>query len=221
MRSMLGNFLLEEPARGHLPNRYIDDYALSQLRVGDAPTQTETIDEIRNRLAQDVAGQIGTRRAFHGNGLTGQSKVKVDGCVAATGLPHFTPYMHPFFRTFVSGLPIDYLKKQDSSPGDNGKELLVAMVREYNLLPEFIVAQPKQSPVDSPVDNWYRQELRQEILSQLEDLPFEWNRKYIETVLRSKMAENWYREKVANNSQTLQAIGLLASYASFNRVTGA
>jgi hypothetical protein len=55
----------------------------------------------------------------------------------------------------------------------------------------------------------------------LEDLPFEWNRKYIETVLRSKMAENWYREKVANNSQTLQAIGLLASYASFNRVTGA
>jgi hypothetical protein len=95
------------------------------------------------------------------------------------------------------------------------------MVREYNLLPEFIVAQPKQSPVDSPVDNWYRQELRQEILSQLEDLPFEWNRKYIETVLRSKMAENWYREKVANNSQTLQAIGLLASYASFNRVTGA
>jgi len=221
MRSMLGNFLLEEPARGHLPNRYIDDYALSQLRVVDAPKQTETIDEIRNRLAQDVAGQVGTRRAFHGNGLTGQSKVKVDGSVALTGLPHFTPYTHPIFRSYVSGLPIDFLKKQDSSPGDNGKEVLVAMVREYGILPDVIIRQPKQSPSDSPVDNWYRQELRQEILSQLEDLPFEWNRKYIETVLRSKMAENWYREKVANNSQTLQAIGLLASYASFNRVTGA
>ena len=218
MRSMLGNFLLEEPARGHLPNRYIDDYALSQLRVGVAPAQTETIDEIRNRLAQDVVGQVGTRRAFHGNGLTGQSKVKVDGCVAATGLPHFTPYMHPIFRTFVAGLPIDYLKKQDSSPGDNGKELLVAMVREYNLLPDFIVTQPKQSPVDSPVDNWYRQELRQEIFNQLEDLPFEWNRDYIQIVLQTKWAENWYREKIANNSQTLQAIGLLASYASFGRV---
>ena len=218
MRSMLGNFLLEEPARGHLPNRYIDDYALSQLRVGVAPAQTETIDEIRNRLAQDVVGQVGTRRAFHGNGLTGQSKVKVDGCVAATGLPHFTPYMHPIFRTFVAGLPIDYLKKQDSSPGDNGKELLVAMVREYNLLPDFIVTQPKQSPVDSPVDNWYRQELRQEIFNQLEDLPFEWNRDYIQIVLQTKWAENWYREKIANNSQTLQAIGLLASYASFERV---
>ena len=218
MRSMLGNFLLEEPARGHLPNRYIDEYALSQLRVGAAPAQTETIEEIRNRLAQDVVGQVGTRRAFHGNGLTGQSKVKVDGSVAATGLPHFTPYTHPIFRTFVAGLPIDYLKKQDSSPGGNGKEVLVAMVREYGILPDVIIQQPKQSPSDSPVDNWYRQELRQEIFNQLEDLPFEWDRDYIQIVLQTKWAENWYREKVANNSQTLQAIGLLASYASFGRV---
>ncbi len=221
MRSMLGNFLLDEPARGHLPNRYLDDYALSQLRVVEAPQQTETIDEIRNRLAQDVAGQIGTRRAFHGNGLTGQSKVKVDGSVAATGLPHFTPYTHPMFRSYVSGFPIDFLKKQDSSPGDNGKEVLVAMVREYGILPSVIIQQPKQSPSDSPVDNWYRQELRQDILSQLEDLPFEWNRGYVETVLRAKMTEKWYREKIANNFHTLQVIGLLASYASFNRVTGA
>ena len=217
MRSMLGNLLLDEPARGHLPNRYIDDYALSLLRTGAPPEQAETIEEIRNRLARDVEGQIGTRRAFHGNGLTGQSKVKVDGCVASAGLPHVTPYAHPAFRAYVSGLPIDYLKKQDASPAANGKEVLVAMVREYGLLPDAIIDQPKQSPSDSPIDGWYRNELRDEVLAQLQSLPFEWSRDYVELVLREKRAEKWYRNKVAIDHHSMQAIGLLTSYASFNR----
>lgn len=217
MRSMLGNLLLDPPARGHLPNRYMDDYALSLLRAGNAPAQAESVDHIRLRLAADVEGQIGTRRAFHGNALTGQSKVKVDGCVASAGLPHFTPYAHPTFRSYVAGLPIDYLKKQDDSPAANGKEVLVAMVREYGLLPEVIIDQPKQSPSDSPIDGWYRHELHDEVLSQLDSLPFAWNRDYVETVLRDKRAEKWYRNRVAIDHHSMQVIGLLASYASFNR----
>lgn len=217
MRSMLGNLLLDPPARGHLPNRYMDDYALSLLRTGAAPEQDETVEQIRVRLAKDVEGQIGTRRAFHGNALTGQSKVKVDGCVASAGLPHFTPYAHPAFRTYVAGLPIDYLKRQDDSPAANGKEVLVAMVRQYGLLPEIIIDQPKQSPSDSPIDGWYRNELRDEVMSQLGDLPFEWNHDYVRTVLREKRAEKWYRNRVAIDHHSMQVIGLLTSYASFNR----
>ena len=217
MRSVLGNLQLDEPARGHLPNRYLDDYALSLLRTGDGPSQNESVEEIRIRLAKDVEGQIGTRRAFHGNGITGQSKVKVDGCVASTGLPHFTPYTHPLFRSYVSSLPIDYLKNQNDSPGANGKEILVAMVREFDLLPEVIINQQKQSPSDSPIDRWFQNELRSRVFEQLDYLPFEWNREYIERVLRNKVAEQWYRDKVTMNHHALQVISLLTTYASFNR----
>ena len=217
MRSMLGNLVLDEPMRGHLPTRYLDDVALSHLRAGPKPPQAEGIDTIRARLAEAVRGQDGPRRAFHGNGLTAQSKVKVDGSVAASGVPQFTPYLHPAFRAFVTGLPIDYLKKQDESPAANGKELLVAMVREYNLLPDSIVSQPKQSPVDSPIDHWYANEIRADIVTQLADLPFEWNPHYVDDLLRNKRAEDWYRNKVSIGHHALQAIGLLASYASFNR----
>jgi asparagine synthetase B (glutamine-hydrolysing) len=216
-RSMLGNLMLDEPMRGHLPTRYLDDSALSLLRRNPQPAQAETIDAIRARLAEAVRGQDGPRRAFHGNGLTAQSKVKVDGSVAVSGVPQFTPYLHPAFRAFVSGLPIDYLKKQDESPAANGKELLVAMVRHYDLLPESIISQPKQSPVDSPIDEWYANDIRAEIVTQLADLPFSWSPNYVDDVLRPKHAEEWYRNKVSIGHHALQVIGLLASYASFNR----
>ena len=217
MRSMLGNLVLDEPMRGHLPTRYLDETALHRLRKDPQPAQAETIDAIRARLAEAVRGQDGPRRAFHGNGLTAQSKVKVDGSVAVSGIPQFTPYLHPAFRAFVTGLPIDYLKKQDESPAANGKELLVAMVRRYRLLPDSIIEQPKQSPVDSPIDHWYANEIRADIVAQLADLPFAWNTEYVDDVLRPKRAEEWYRNKVSIGHHAFQVIGLLASYASFNR----
>lgn len=186
MRSMLDNLLLDEPARGHLPTRYLDDYSLRLLRRGAAPRQAESIREIREHLAAAVAGQTGPKRAFHGNGLTGQSRVKVDGAVASTGIPHFTPYLDPSLRSFVSSLPIDFLKKQDDSPATNGKELLVAMVRRYDMLPEVFVSQPKQSPVDSPVDGWYTRDLRARIVTMLGRLPFDANASYIDRLLTPK-----------------------------------
>jgi len=219
-RSVIGNMMLDEPARGHLPTRYLDDYALSRLRRGESPIQKETIDHIRDRLASAVVGLDGPRRAFHGNGLTNQSKIKVDGAMAATGLPHFTPYLHPLFRSYVTSLPINYLKKQDESPAANGKELLVAMVRKYELLPDVIIDQPKQSPVDSPIDTWYMNDIRANIITQLADLPFDWNPEYVDVLLSPKRAEEWYRNKVSIGHHTLQAIGLLSSYASFNRMIG-
>lgn len=218
VRSMLDNLLLDEPARGHLPTRYLDEFALKLLRGDDAPAQAENMRAIRDRLAAAVSGQGGPKRAFHGNGLTGQSKVKVDGAVCDTGIPHFTPYLDPSLRGFVSSLPIDYLKKQDDSPAANGKELLVAMVRRYGMLPDSFVNQPKQSPVDSPVDDWYSRDVRARVVALLGDLPFAANPKYIDQLLKRKRAETWYRERVSIGHHALQAVGLLASYASFNRM---
>ena len=218
MRSVLNNALLPEPARGHLPTQYLDHYALSQLRTGRAPQQAETMAALRMRLAEPTTQMDGPRRAFHGNGLTAQSKVKVDGAVCTTGLPHFSPYLHPELRAFVTSLPIEYLKNQNDSPSANGKELLVAMVRQYELLPDLFIDQPKQSPVDSPVDEWYMTCLKEQITKQMEDLPFDVNTKYLKILLRNKHAENWYRNKVSIGHHTMQAVGLLASYASFNRL---
>ena len=93
-----------------------------------------------------------------------------------------------------------------------------AMVREYKLLPDLFINQPKQSPSDSPVDTWYMTSLKKQMLNQMQDLPFAVNAKYVNTILRAKHPEKWYRNKVSIAHHTMQAIGLLASYASFNRL---
>jgi hypothetical protein len=56
------------------------------------------------------------------------------------------------------------------------------------------------------------------MLNQMQDLPFAVNTKYVNTILRAKYPETWYRNKVSIAHHTMQAIGLLASYASFNRL---
>ena len=145
--------------------------------------------------------------------------MKVDGAVAATGVAQASPFMHARLRTFVSGIPFEFLRSSGSTASSAGKEVLVDMVRRRGLLPDLIIDQPKQSPSDSPVDGWYMGELRRDILDQLSDLPFSWDRKYVEGLLAPKAAEAWYRKRVSLSHHTMQVIGLLTSYASFNRGT--
>ena len=93
------------------------------------------------------------------------------------------------------------------------------MIKKYHLLPDVIVDQPKQSPSDSPVDIWYSGALRNEVLDLLSNLPFPVNQTGINSLLRHKWAEDWYRERVSLSHHALQSIGLLCTYASFSQVT--
>jgi hypothetical protein len=219
-RSLLGNLALPEPARGHLPTRYLDDIALARLRRGSSPEQAETVDATRLRLAEAVRGLDATRRAFHGNGLTGQSKAKVEGAVASTGVAQFSPFLHPAVKGLATDLPLEALRPAGSRAGSAGKAVLVAMAREYDLLPEAVIAMPKQSPVDAPIDQWYAGPLRPLVNELLTGLPFAVNRDYIDEVLAPKWAEEVFRRRVSLGHHATQVIGLLCSYATFTRRAG-
>jgi hypothetical protein len=217
-RASLDNLTIDAPARGHLPTRLLDDHALARLRLGAAPAQAESVAAIRTRLASGLGGLDPVRLAFDGHGLTGQSRVKVDGAVAATGVTQSTPFKHPLVRDWVASLPVDFLRTPGAPSGGAGKELLMAMVRRYAMVPEVIINQPKQSPSDSPIDTWYLGELRPRVLALLDGLPFAWDRAYIDEILAPKWAEELFRRKVSISHHALQAIGLLGSYASFAAV---
>lgn len=219
-RGTLRNRLLPDTVGAHLPTQVIDAAALRHLRRPPHPPQAEDVVAIRTRLAAGLDSLNRTQLAFNGNGLNGQSKVKVDGSVAATGIPQASPFMHSRLRTFVSGIPFEFLRSEGSSAASAGKEILIDMVRRYGLLPDVIIDQPKQSPSDSPVDEWYMHDLRGDVVLQLGSLPFATNRAYVDGLLAPKAAEKWYRNKVSLSHHTLQAVGLLLSYASFNRKPG-
>ena len=217
-RATLANRDLGLPTGGHLPTMYMDEAFLDTLRIGPAPVQDESVEHVRERLARAAADLDPTRLAFHGNGLTGQSRAKVDGAVADTGVTQSTPFLHPAVKGLVSQLPTELLRPEGAKASAAGKAVLVEMVRRHRLLPEVIVDMPKQSPSDSPIDTWYSGQQRERIIALLDDLPFEWRRSTIDTVLRPKLAERLYREKVSLGHHAFQVVGLLASYAAFNRL---
>lgn len=218
-RANLDNLRTPWPERGHLPTRLVDDRGLRRLRQGNDPAQAETPGQIRRRLAASVGGLDPVRLAFDGHALVGQSRVKVDGAVAATGVAQSSPFRHPAVRDWVASLPTGFLRTSEAPAAGAGKELLVAMVRKYNLLPDVIVDQPKQSPSDAPVDCWYASDLRPRLTSLLGDLPFEIDHRYLDDLLRPKWAEELFRRKVSISHHAFQVVGLLASYAGVCRVT--
>lgn len=217
-RSVLRASMLDYPASGHLPTQYLDAVSLTQLRPTDTPTQQEPVNEIRTRLASGLEDTDPTRLAFLGNAATGASRIKVDGAIMQAGVGQFTPFKDPAVVNFVSSLPRSALLPDGSTRHDLGKRHLIDSVLDSGLLPEEVVLQPKQSPVSSPIDYWYMSELRSDVLELLESLPFEWNRDYVENLLRPKSAEEWYRKRIALSPHALQAVGLLVSYASFSRI---
>jgi asparagine synthetase B (glutamine-hydrolysing) len=215
----MGQGLLDEveaPAsiRGHLPFTILGAPSRARLRSGPAPAGAVPVDDVRARLAAGADSLDPARRAFHGHGLTGQSATKVDGAVAATGLAQWSPYLAPDVRAFALSLPAEALRPSDGSAA-MGKDLLVRMSLELGLLPEVVVRQPKQSPSTSPVDAWYAGPLRDQVLAQLDGLPFAWDRRYVEDLLRPKWAEEQYRRRVSIDRHALRAVGLLVTYASF------
>ena len=217
-RSVLRASMLGYPASGHLPTQYLDPVSLTRLRSTDTPTQFEPVDEIRKRLASGLEDTDPTLLAFLGNAATGASRLKVDGAIMHTGVAQFTPFKDPAVVRFVSSLPRSALLPDRSTRHDLGKRHLIDSVLGAGLLPDEVVLQPKQSPVTSPIDYWYMSELRSDILELLGSLPFQWDRGYVENLLRPKVAEEWYRNHIALSPHALQAIGLLVSYASFCRI---
>jgi asparagine synthase (glutamine-hydrolysing) len=216
-RSIVSSLMLAEPARSHLPTQYLDAIALARLRAEPSPPQAEPIEVTRARLAAPVADLDPTRRAFHGHALIGQSKAKVEGAVATSGLAQYSPFLHPTMKGLAGRLPVEALRPRGSAAGGAGKAVLVAMAREYELVPEPVITMPKQSPSDSPIDEWYRGPLRPLVDELLSGLPFAVNRAYVEQILAPKRAEELFRRRVSLTHHAFQAIGLLCSYAAFTR----
>jgi asparagine synthetase B (glutamine-hydrolysing) len=220
----LGRGVLEEIAapadeRGHLPFTILGDLSRRRLRRGAEVPRGVPVAELRTEVAGAVADLDPARRALHGYGLTGQSVTKVEGAVAGAGLSQSSPFQDAAVRAFAAALPPEALRPASQSASGMGKEVLVRMALDLDLLPAEVVLQPKQSPSTSPIDEWYAHELHPFVFRQLDGLPFDFDRGYVEDLLRPKWAEQAYRRRFSIDRHALRALGLLLAYASFTART--
>jgi asparagine synthase (glutamine-hydrolysing) len=217
-RNVIENLGREMPVRGHITARIFDATSLGRLRRGNDPPQEKPVEAILAELAAGLGELSALRLAYHGKAAVGLNKAKVEGCSAATGLTLQSPYQHPALAAFARSLPDELMRpKEDTRAKATGKHILMRMAEEYELLPAEIIYQTKASPVTAPVDAWYTAELKTDLLLAIDRLPFEHDRRYVETMLRPKFAEELFRRHVGLGRYTSHAISLLATYAALLR----
>jgi asparagine synthetase B (glutamine-hydrolysing) len=214
-RGVLEHSLLADPERSHLPIPVLDDVARRRLR-DDAPEQAEAVETVRRRLAHGASVGDPAASALHGYGLTGQSRFKVDGAVASTGVAQSSPYLDVRVRHLARALEARRASGQQGSHHPRSKGLLMHMAERSGLLPPSVIHQGKQSPASSPIDEWYRGALRPVVEELFDELPFRVADGSLDHLLRDKRADRVYRRYVAGlSTHILQPVGLLCSYGSF------
>ena len=84
------------------------------------------------------------------------------------------------------------------------------MAREHALVPEVVIAMPKQSPSDSPIDRWYTGPLRGVVDELLAGLPFEYDRAWVNEVLTPKWAEEQFAGACRSRITRIKPLGSCA-----------
>lgn len=217
-RNVLNNIGRAMPVRGHITSRVLDEISLDRVRNGDNPAQEKPVEAILVELATGLDDLSPLRLAYHGKAAVGLNKAKVEGSSAASGLTLQSPYQYPALAALARSLPDEMMRpKEKTRASATGKHILMRMAEEYRLLPPEIIYQAKASPVTAPVDDWYQADLRSELVGALATLPFDSNRRYVDLLLRPKLAEELFRRHVGLGRYSSHAISLLATYAALLR----
>lgn len=206
------------PVRGHIANRIFDELSLSRLRLGFCPEQEKHPESILSDLAEGLDHLSAIRLAFHGKSVVGVNRNRNEGSSAFTGISIQSPYQYPSLSGFARSLPDELLRpKEKTKSSVTGKYILMKMAEKYALLPPEIIYQKKGSPVTSSVDQWYMASLKPFLLNAVESLPFNYDKKYIEILVKPKLAEEVFRRYFTIGRFTSQAISLLTTYSNFTK----
>ncbi|MPY87139.1 MAG: hypothetical protein GEU99_04375 [Luteitalea sp.] len=212
-RGVLEQAMSSPAARGHLPVPIFDEIARRRLRA-EQPPQHEDVAQIREQLAPRSALHP-MRLALQGHAAIGQSRSKVEGTVAATGVAQSSPYHDQSVQQFGMSIPETLLRPPSSGSGDVGKRLFLDAIVDAGLLPASVVYQAKQSPVASPIDRWYRTILRPTVEELVGSLPFTCDARYMDELFGDSAIDRAFRNHIGRlGDHILQPIGLLASYGA-------
>jgi hypothetical protein len=110
------------------------------------------------------------------------------------------------------------MSRPTSGDSGLGKMVLARMAGRKGLLPDEIIYQPKRAPPEAPADQWYLGELRPLMQQMLEDLPFEIDKTFADSLFSAKTAEDLYRRRIALDRIASHALTALVTYAAYNGV---
>lgn len=208
----------DQVTRSFVSFKILDIISIRQLRKGKPPRQTESVEQVLQRLAAPHKSLSPLRLAYKGKSLVSPNRNKLVGSSDRHGVFIQSPYLHPGLGAFTAALPEEYLRPNDTkSSSVNGKYLLMHMARAKDLLPEEVIYQKKVAGVDGPIDDWYSGTLNRQALELTRWLPFEPDSKFLLRLSQPTWLERLFRQYVMVDKVITHAFSLVITYASFNR----
>lgn len=207
--------------RTFLTFRIFDELSLRQVRNYKSPPKQRDTEKIVSQLAKAFRGVSPVKLAYEGKKQVSPNRNKLNGSADISGLIIASPYMHPDLKSFMKSVPDELLRPKGSQMA-NGKYILSKMAETKKLLPKEIIYQPKIGAADSPIESWYRGPLKKTIFEILENLPFEYRKKYIDSLINETRAERSYSKLISKDTKSLvtisHCVSLLLTYASFTKL---
>jgi len=206
------------PEKGYITSLIFDEQSLERLRLKPPPNQEKEVEEILKILAREFKDVDPVRLGYLGYAARGLNKNKIEGSSESTGTIINSPYLHPGMIHLARRIPDRLFRPNEKTRSSvTGKYILMKMAEQKNLLPKEIIYQIKKTPLVSSVDTWYSGPLKSFMIQLMNDLPFKYNKSYINDLLRPTIAEKLYKKFLTRNYYTSHSIALLATYASFTK----
>lgn len=204
------------PTRAFLTFRAMDEVTVRALRSGDCPPQDEDVEAIVTRLAEANGEASIQRLGYQAKALVSPNRAKLIACADVVGVRVLSPYMHPDLRAFAARVPDHLLRERgQSDKTDYGKICLMRMAERHELLPTSVIRQAKLAAIDSPIDSWFSRELRDALGESFSGLPFDANKRTINSLVNTTPAERFYKRHIGSTQVISDAVSLLATYGAF------
>lgn len=217
---VIRNAKTDDPIRTFLMFRIFDESTLAHLFNDDRKTIEKKLIKQINKIEDTIPSNLSLNKlAYMGRSNMGPNRLKLSGSMDSTGVSIFSPFMHNEIKAFVMNLPDELMRPKNSGDkmSDIGKYILTKMTQKFELLPDEIIFQKKQAPVNSPIDKWYEHDFQNMIDKVLKnDLSgFRIDEDFVHSMAKEKWAEEVYKSSISADKVTSHALSLLLTTLAF------
>lgn len=217
---VIRNAITKDPLRTFLMFRIFDESTIGRTFKESSYKQIARDVEQQALLIGDLIpdNMSLNKLAYLGRSNMGPNRTKLSGTMDLTGVIVHSPFMHNEIKKIVGCYPDELLRPEGSgnTMQDIGKYILTKMTQKYELLPDEIIFQKKQAPVNSPIDDWYRNELSETVEEMLSKSPWEVDIDFVKKgLIEKKWAEEKYKQKFSSDKVTSHALSLLVTTLAF------
>lgn len=217
---VIRNAITKDPLRTYLMFRIFDESTISRTFKNLSYNKIISNVEKQSLLIAQLIPKDSTlnKLAYLGRSNMGPNRAKLSGSMDLTGMIIHSPFMHNEIKKIVGLYPDELLRPKDSgnTMQDIGKYILTKMTQKYELLPDEIIFQKKQAPVNSPIDNWYQNELAETVEVMLSKSPWEIDIEFVNKgLVEKKWAEEVYKQRFSSDQVASHALSLLLTTLAF------